>query len=757
MKKLGELLKEAGVLDEMGLQRALSQQRSTRKRLGDTLLDLKLVTEDQLFDTLARQLEIPIIAEPKLLMVEVQKVVIDMVPARIAWDLMVLPLLIGPDRKQIAIVTAEPNDVRIAAGIRSVTGIASVKPYLAKRSALKKAIQKYYGPPPTGGVSDEELGELILEEENVNIEAPTSLSIPRPPLKPPAREPSVKPVSVSTGVPPAIPGSSGAMQKPPQTETTGTLRARAGAKQKIIRNVIVADSNKAVANAVKRSLEMERYTVEIATSAEEILSLVKGKPFDLVVVKGAIAENIGELERRVRAVFPMIEFRVVPSFAQALMGDPVTYNRLADFTFDTFDLLLALVERGDATTRKRAQLNARYSKLVAQKLQLPRKAIDEVFFAAYLDALGDVLVKQRGGDPGDRAQARNLSIELFRSINPPYDIETVLSAVDERFDGSGPRGIKGEQIPIGARILAVVLGYNDAKGMPREQLQKFLREMSGRLYDFRIVETFLQILRSEALLGDAGGKLESLGHVLIVDKDMTHTSTLELRLANEGYKVTVASDGQQALEIARANPPTLILSEIALPKLDGFNLCTTLKSDNRTNHVPFVFVSGKNDEFNSTKAFDMGADDFIGKPVNIEFLLKKLGRFLAKPKPAAPSSSGVQGRLSDFGLIELVQTLSLGMKTVKLELSSEALGQAAIYIEDGRIVHSSTVEKQGDEAFYQIATWDDGAFQILSGQTTTDRNVGSSNDFLILEALRRMDEAEAGISQEGKEASVVKK
>src|SRR6476659_458126 len=107
MKKLGELLKEAGVLDEMGLQRALSQQRSTRKRLGDTLLDLKLVTEDQLFDTLARQLEIPIIAEPKLLMVEVQKVVIDMVPARIAWDLMVLPLLIGPDRKQIAIVTAE--------------------------------------------------------------------------------------------------------------------------------------------------------------------------------------------------------------------------------------------------------------------------------------------------------------------------------------------------------------------------------------------------------------------------------------------------------------------------------------------------------------------------------------------------------------------------------------------------------------------------------------------------------------------------
>ena len=68
-------------------------------------------------------------------------------------------------------------------------------------------------------------------------------------------------------------------------ESTGTMKARASSKQRVIRNVIVADPNRSVASAVKRSLEMEfTYIVEIATSPDEILNLVKSKPYDLVVV-----------------------------------------------------------------------------------------------------------------------------------------------------------------------------------------------------------------------------------------------------------------------------------------------------------------------------------------------------------------------------------------------------------------------------------------------------------------------------------------
>lgn len=760
MKKLGELLREAGLLDDAGLQRALARQKQTGQRLGEALIELRLITEDQLFDTLAKQLSIPIIAEPKLLMVEVQKAVIAMLEPAIAWTHYALPLLVDPAKTQLAIVTAEPSDPSTVAAVRRATGVNTVKTYLAKRSAMRKVLEKYYGPPPASGSGDEGIGELLLEEAEPEPEPEPAPPPPRPADR--VSRPTGNAVQPTTKSAPASIGriELGTKAAPPavnsfaQEEPSQSIRAKVAAKQRVIKRVIVADSNKSVAGGVKRSLEMEGFTVEIATSEAEILNLVKTKGFDLVVAKGAIAENIGELERRVRSVFPLIEFRVVPSFATALMGDPVPYTRLTDFTFDAFDLFLSLLERGDAKARARAQTNSRYAKMIAQRLQLPRKSIDEVYYAAYLDAVGDVLVRQRGGDPGDRGMARKLSLELFRNVNPPYDAETILLAAEERVDGSGPRGMKGDQIPLGARILSVVFGYHDAKGIPRDQLQKFMRDMSGRTFDNRIVETFLQILRQEALLGESGGAATATaGTILIVDKDVAHTSTLELRLSNEGYRVAVCGDGQAALELARQDPPILILSEIALPRMDGFNLCMEIKSDSRTQTVPFVFVSGKNDEFNSNKAMDLGADDFIGKPVNVEFLLKKLKSFLVKPKPAASSGSSSGGRLSDFGIVELIQTLSLGMKTVKLELRHDTKGRGVLYLEGGRIVHAGTEDKAGEEAFYQIATWADGGFEIHSNQSTQDKNVQVSNDFLILEALRRMDEAEAGISQEGKDPS----
>lgn len=764
-KPLGELLKEAGVLDDAGLQRALARQKQTGKKLGATLVEMNLVSEDQIFDLLARQLEIPIIQEQKLLLVEVPRAVLDLLTPEDAWSLQCLPLLVDASRRQVAIVTSDPNDPRIAAGVKKATGIPGVKPYLAKASAIRRVLTKHYGPDPAERPAPAAAAT-----------APTTPGMTPPSPAGPQIESDVTEDELLLGGEPTNPeielagttspngGAIGriALESRPApgapAESTAQLRARAAAKQKMIRRVIVADSNRVVTSNVKRSLEAEGYTCEVANAPEEILNLLKGKNFDLVVVKGAIADNIAELERRVRALFPMIEFRVVPSFAMAMMGDPVPYRRLADFTFDAFDLLLGLIERGNAATRTRAQTNSRYAKLVAQRLMLPRKSVDEVSLAAYLDALGDSIVRSRGGEGSDRAQTRRLAVDLFQSSNPPYDVETVLQAVDERFDGGGPRRMRGEQIPVGARILAVVFAYNDAKGIPRDKLQKFLREMSGKLFDPRIVETFLQILRNEEILGGMSPAAGAAGTVFLVDKDVAHTSTLELRLANEGYAVSVFGDGASALDAAKGSPPALVLAEIALPRMDGYNLLTELKSEPSTSEIPFVFVSGKNDEFNQNKALDLGADDFIGKPVNVEFLLKKLAKFLVKPKAApAAASEGVRGRLADLGLIELIQTLSLGMKTAKLDLMHITGGHAAIFLEEGRIVAADTERKHGEEAFYEMATWADGDFVILANHTAQEKNVAVSNDFLILEALRRIDEGEAGISQEGKESMVVKK
>ncbi len=751
MKRLGELLLEAGHLDDAGLSRALAHQAATSKRIGDCLLELSLLTEDQLFDTLARQLEIPIIAEGKLMMVDVPRPVLDLLPLETAWELLALPLLVDPSKRSIAVVTSEPNDPRTSEVIRRLTLLDTVKPYLAKRTAMRKILTKLYGPEPANGhlpskrSGDKGRGEDLVELTDLQTrELPAAA---RAVAAARARTTISEDAAVTATVPLA------------GTDVSTSGRGLRAPRQRVIRSVIVADSNRALATGVKRTLETEGYLVDVATSSDEVLTALQTKSFDLVVVKGAIAEDVGHLERRVRSLYPMTEFRVVPSFATALMGEPVPYNRLADFAFDGLDLMLSLVARGDGNERSRAHTNGHYAKLVAQKLLLPRKAIDEVFLAAFVDALGEILVRQRGGDPTDRSAARRSGIDLFKSIHPPYDVETVLGSLDERVDGSGPKGLAQEQIPVGSRILAVVMGYHDAKEIPRAQMQKFLREMAGKTFDYRIVETFLQILRTEEILGnlESVGEPKAIGTLLIADPDRSHASNLEVRLSGEGYKVVIAADGAAALEAARRDPPSLVISEISLPKVDGFDVCLEMKRDPKLAAVPFVFVSGRNDERSSNRALDIGADDFVAKPVNIDFLLKKLQRFLARSKPAAAAPSGVQGRLADFGLIELIQTLSLGMKTVKLELTHDRNGEASIYLDRGRIARASTGTRSGEEAFYEIATWEDGAFRILNGQTNHDPNIGVSNDFLILESLRRIDESAAGIPQEGKEAVVTRR
>src|SRR4051812_40961422 len=118
MKKLGELLKEAGVLDDAGLQKALARQKQSGRKLGETLVELRLVSEDALFDVLAQQLTTPIIGEAKLLQVEVSRGVLDLLTAADAWALQAIPLLVDANRREVKVVTCEPNDPRIVAGVR---------------------------------------------------------------------------------------------------------------------------------------------------------------------------------------------------------------------------------------------------------------------------------------------------------------------------------------------------------------------------------------------------------------------------------------------------------------------------------------------------------------------------------------------------------------------------------------------------------------------------------------------------------------
>lgn len=104
--------------------------------------------------------------------------------------------------------------------------------------------------------------------------------------------------------------------------------------------------------------------------------------------------------------------------------------------------------------------------------------------------------------------------------------------------------------------------------------------------------------------------------VLIVDDEPANISLLNEVLKTD-YRIMVAKDGKRALLVAQSNPPPdLILLDIVMPELDGYEVLKRLKADEDTKNIPIIFVTSKNKDEDETKGLEMGAVDYIHKPFN---------------------------------------------------------------------------------------------------------------------------------------------
>jgi DNA-binding response OmpR family regulator len=120
---------------------------------------------------------------------------------------------------------------------------------------------------------------------------------------------------------------------------------------------------------------------------------------------------------------------------------------------------------------------------------------------------------------------------------------------------------------------------------------------------------------------------EQQSRILVVEDDITLLETLEYNLAGEGYEILTAADGLTAVEVAREQRPDLIVLDLMLPGLDGFEVCRILRQEMS---VPILMLTARTDEVDRVVGLEMGADDYLTKPFSMRELLARVKALLRR-------------------------------------------------------------------------------------------------------------------------------
>ena len=118
--------------------------------------------------------------------------------------------------------------------------------------------------------------------------------------------------------------------------------------------------------------------------------------------------------------------------------------------------------------------------------------------------------------------------------------------------------------------------------------------------------------------------------ILVVDDEPEAVELVEFNLKQSGYAVITATDGAEALKKARAQTPDLIVLDVMLPEMDGFEICKTLRLEPSTSQTPILMLTAKAAEIDRVLGLELGADDYLTKPFSPRELLLRIKKILAR-------------------------------------------------------------------------------------------------------------------------------
>jgi len=221
-------------------------------------------------------------------------------------------------------------------------------------------------------------------------------------------------------------------------------------------------------------------------------------------------------------------------------------------------------------------------------------------------------------------------------------------------------------------------------------------------------------------------------------------------LEKRGYTVVTAVDGEDALARALVDPPDLLITDVMMPRMDGWALVKALRARPELATLPVIFLTALSSDEDRIRGFRMGADDYVAKPFRFEELDLRVAKTMRRTQAMAQETRetilgpSLKGDLSQIGLAALLTMIEMERKTGVLTLRDPGGATSQVLVRNGRVVHARldhAAEPVDAECVYHLLGWSAGSFELITCDVEGADRVQSSTMNLLLEGARRLDES----------------
>jgi uncharacterized protein (TIGR02266 family) len=232
--------------------------------------------------------------------------------------------------------------------------------------------------------------------------------------------------------------------------------------------------------------------------------------------------------------------------------------------------------------------------------------------------------------------------------------------------------------------------------------------------------------------------------VLVVDDVEADRERIAIPFEQRGDQVTRAANGIEALAHCLKTPPDVVIADVEMPRMDGWQLLRILRARPSLAQVPITFVSANAGQRERLQAYQLGVDDFIGKPVHTGELMARVDRLVTRLQMArgGPDRRTLRGDLRQLPVTSVLSFLELERKTGVLFLIGTRT--ARVFMRDGRPLRleldDAPAHITSEELIYNVLSWETGQFEFASQDVACPDELKRGISELLLEFARQTDE-----------------